>query len=102
MKVWNKRDPHCPKDAVYVGRPTPWGNPFKIGGSGINKIDRASAILSYRGWLECKLAVEPDFLKPLQGKDLVCWCAPLPCHADVLLELARKSLPDAPKEQEKK
>lgn len=26
--------------------------------------------------------------KELKGKDLVCWCAPLPCHADVLLELA--------------
>ena len=24
----------------------------------------------------------------LKGKDLVCWCAPQPCHADVLLEIA--------------
>jgi hypothetical protein len=24
----------------------------------------------------------------LCGKDLVCWCAPLPCHGDVLLRLA--------------
>lgn len=24
----------------------------------------------------------------LKGKDLVCWCAPLACHADVLLEIA--------------
>ncbi|GAG87489.1 unnamed protein product, partial [marine sediment metagenome] len=29
----------------------------------------------------------------LKGKDLVCWCAPLPCHADVLLELANPSIP---------
>jgi len=27
-------------------------------------------------------------LPELRGKDLVCWCSPLPCHADVLLELA--------------
>lgn len=93
MKVWNKRDSHCPKDAIYVGRPTIWGNPFKlIHGSGVSKIDRAKAIKSYRGWLECRLAVEPDFLTPLKGKDLVCWCAPLPCHADVLLELANKEV----------
>lgn len=24
----------------------------------------------------------------LKGKDLVCWCAPERCHADVLLEIA--------------
>lgn len=24
----------------------------------------------------------------LRGKDLLCWCYPAPCHADVLLELA--------------
>ena len=26
----------------------------------------------------------------LKGKDLVCWCAPLPYHADVLLKLASR------------
>jgi hypothetical protein len=24
----------------------------------------------------------------LRGRDLICWCAPLPCHGDVLLRLA--------------
>jgi hypothetical protein len=90
MKVWNKRDQKCPINAVYVGRPTPWGNPFKISGSGIDKVDRESAIKSYRKWLECRLVVDPTFLEPLRGKDLVCWCAPKHCHADVLLEIANK------------
>jgi hypothetical protein len=27
-------------------------------------------------------------LHELRGKDLVCWCAPKPCHGDVLLRLA--------------
>jgi len=27
-------------------------------------------------------------ISELRGKDLVCWCAPKPCHADILLELA--------------
>ena len=26
--------------------------------------------------------------KELKGKDLVCWCAPKSCHADILLEIA--------------
>ena len=29
-----------------------------------------------------------DALPELRGCDLVCWCAPLPCHGDVLLRLA--------------
>lgn len=29
-------------------------------------------------------------LKWLRDKDLVCWCAPLPCHGDVLLRLANQ------------
>jgi hypothetical protein len=29
-------------------------------------------------------------LHELAGRDLVCWCAPLPCHGDVLLRLANK------------
>ncbi len=90
-RVWNKRDKNCPKDAVYVGRPSKWSNPFKITGSGVDRIDRAAAIESYRGWLSCRLTVEPDFLEPLRGKDLVCWCAPLPCHADILLKMANET-----------
>jgi hypothetical protein len=95
-KVWNKRDKNCPKDAVYVGRPSKWGNPWKIGEKsprGVeHRIDRAEAIRLYCDWLNGSLDMSwlrtpPDPLE-LRGKDLVCWCAPLPCHADVLLELA--------------
>lgn len=91
-KVWNKRDPNVPTDAVYVGRPTAWGNPFVIGTDGT----REDVIAKYRKWLEEEglknyaaygsaiIATE------LRGKDLVCWCAPEACHADVLLEIANK------------
>jgi hypothetical protein len=91
-KVWNKRDPKCPKDAIYVGRPSKWGNPFKIGKDAHGRYwDREQVIELYRHWL---LTNEQDGLlldlPELRGRDLVCWCAPLPCHADVLLELANK------------
>ena len=33
-KVWNTRAPHVPAEAVYVGRPTKWGNMYKIGADG--------------------------------------------------------------------
>jgi len=33
-----------------------------------------------------------DNLHTLYGKDLVCWCAPQACHADVLLHLVNSSL----------
>ena len=83
MKVWNKNDPRVPVDAEYVGRPTKWGNPFVIGKDGT----RDMVIAAYRVWLESSgLDVEE-----LRGKDLVCWCAPERCHADVLLILANKA-----------
>lgn len=91
-KVWNKRDPNVPKDAVYVGRPTKWGNPYVINVDGT----REEVIAKYKKWLEeealadfaayGQVAVRTE----LQGKDLVCWCSPEACHADVLLELANK------------
>ncbi len=79
---------------VYVGRAVPgtgnlgsmWGNPFGIGlGDGT----RTQVIAKYEKWLleqPYLLARLPD----LTGKVLACWCAPLPCHADVLLRLANK------------
>jgi len=73
---------------VYVGRPSKWGNPFKIGRDG----NRDEVIAKYREWI----AVQPELLADLHeliGKDLVCWCAPEPCHADLLLGLARRLSP---------
>lgn len=66
-----------------MGRPGKWGNPYVVGVHGRRK----EVIQLYREYLEGR----PDLLASLQelhGKTLGCWCAPLPCHADVLLELA--------------
>jgi hypothetical protein len=85
-----------PEGAVYVGRPSTWGNPFRIGQRDSMGHPRTvtSAVESYRHHLEQFLEGHPwrdveNWLTPLRGRDLVCWC-PLdqPCHADVLLELA--------------
>jgi len=37
------------------------------------------------------MMVNPDFLEPLRGKNLGCWCkVGEPCHGDILLRLANE------------
>ena len=67
---------------MYVGRPTKWGNPYVIGRDG----SRAQVIERYRAHLHHSGLINQ--IDELTGKDLVCWCAPAACHADMLLELA--------------
>jgi hypothetical protein len=93
-----------PEGTVYVGRPSPWGNPYSVGtpfprratladpslvGLIMNEYD---VVELYRGWLGRRLEEDADYLTPLRGRSLSCWCAPggheAVCHADVLLELA--------------
>ena len=67
---------------VYIGRGSPWGNPFRIGKDG----NRNQVIAKYRSWIETK----PDLLERLPelfGKRLGCHCSPKPCHGDVLASL---------------
>ncbi len=88
-----------PENAVYVGRPTKFGNPFRL----VSKIE---SVKRYEGWLRY-LCTDPDLLlrrewildnlEMLRGKDLCCWCSiydgsgrRVPCHADILLEMANR------------
>ena len=93
-QVLNRRSDQIPPGAVYVGRPTMWGNPFThLRGRTRARFQVATvhdAIAAYRGWV----LEQPELvaaLGELRGKDLVCWCKPGPCHADVLLELANRA-----------
>ena len=86
-KVINLRDTggKVPEGAVRVDRATKWGNPFRM----TDGLSRAEVIRAFRDLVQTQgdlLAALPE----LRGKDLACWCAPLPCHADVLLELANR------------
>jgi hypothetical protein len=77
---------------VYVGRPSgsrpgPWGNPFVLGKDG----NREQVIALYREWLPQQAELMRR-LPELKGKVLGCFCAPLPCHADVLAELANHGM----------
>ena len=109
-----------PDNTVYVGRPTKWGNPFKLVGD-IIYIDAGYRRKTLDRWvffekgnihriihlywsMVTKRNIKGDSdiihwkdrfkeldLSELQGKDLACWC-PLDksCHADVLIELCQQ------------
>lgn len=74
-----------PEGAVYVGRGSKWGNPYRIGTCMIP--DAQAAVDAFRANLPMTLDCSE-----LRGRDLVCWCAldGSPCHADILLELSNK------------
>jgi hypothetical protein len=73
---------------IYIGRSSKWGNPFKIGccGKGLN---RAQVLDRYRGWIVTQQHLM-DSLCELKNKRLGCYCKPLACHGDILVELVNK------------
>lgn len=84
-KVLNKYKHNIPKGAVYIGRPSKWGNPFVVGKDGT----RDEVIEKYINWL----SIQNNLLNQvdeLTGKDLVCFCSPKACHGDILLEIANR------------
>lgn len=76
-------------DRRYIGRPDIFGNPFVIGRDGT----RADVIAKYAEWAPAQPHIVAA-LPQLVGKDLVCWCAPLRCHGEVLLEMVRRYVCD--------
>jgi hypothetical protein len=88
-RVLNKHKAGIPASAVYIGRGSKWGNPFRIGPDG----ERAAVIANYEHWL-CHQHDLLRALDELRGRDLVCFCAPLGCHGDLLLRLANASRDD--------
>ncbi len=83
-----------PENAVYVGRPSKWGNPYKIGIDGT----RLEVIEKYLIWLDAQLQENRKFLEPLKGKDLACWCPlNMPCHADIIIKILNEKGKEASK-----
>lgn len=83
-RVYNYRWQSVPEDAVYVGRPGPFGNPFILGRDGT----RDEVISLFKNYLRNKPVLIKRVQEELKGKSLVCWCFPEPCHADILLKCA--------------
>lgn len=74
---------------VRVDRRSQWGNPFELGADG----DRSTVIGNYRDhYLPHKPSLL-DHVHQLRGKALGCWCAPEPCHGDVIADHAQGGQP---------
>lgn len=68
---------------IYIGRGSMWGNPFKIGKDGT----REEVIKKYRNMFLNNRRLQ-SHIGTLRGNKLGCYCAPAPCHGDVLREFA--------------
>jgi len=72
---------------VYIGRGrgSIFGNPFILGRDG----DRTEVIGSFKRYFYNRLTLDDGFkakVLELKGKVLGCFCKPLPCHGDVIVE----------------
>jgi len=80
-KLYNKNiNKDIPKEAIYVGRPTKFGNLYSHLSGTLAKYKvktRQEAIDRYREYI----MGNPELLKAvkeeLKGKDLICFCVPL-------------------------
>lgn len=100
IHVGRKDDP----GAVYIGRPSPLGNPFShkrdtIATFRVKTVDEALAL--YRQWLITQIkennrevVKELKRLKEMHDRDgelvLGCWCSPNRCHGDIIKQVLLK------------
>ena len=81
---------------VYIGRGSPFGNPFSHNPDTkyrtIQVNSREEAIARYRVWINGDEEIEgwpkptEDQILALRSKTLACYCVPLPCHGEVLID----------------
>lgn len=81
---------------IYIGRGSYFGNPFQMQNHSI--LERNRVITLYKSYVKKLLKEEPNKfkteLRSLSGKRLGCFCAPLPCHGDVLINIFRNMFLD--------
>lgn len=92
-RIQRKREKgwRMPPNTVSITRPGEWGNGYKVGelDEGGNVITRESALFLYENWLQSALTIDPNWLDPLRGKDLACFCKEgEACHGDILIAYA--------------
>ncbi len=95
-RLYNKKNNDAPVDAVYIGRPSQWGNLYSHLPGTLARFQVASrdeAIAAF----ERDLKASPEWIAKvkaeLRGKDLLCWCYPLRCHGEALLRVANEEEP---------
>lgn len=87
MKVHNKYHNTAPPNAVYIGRGSPYGNPFIIGKDGT----RDEVCDKFEEMIKQNADYIAGIKASLRGKDSVCFCKPHRCHGDILLKIANET-----------
>ena len=77
QRIVRKMNQALPKNSVYVGVGSKYENPFKVG----LEMDQDESFYRYKQYLSEGIKSGKIDLKPLYGKDLVCWC-----KRDLILE----------------
>ena len=76
-----------PPNTICVSRPSRWGNPFRLleGYTSQQAVDYFRELLA-----NMPPELLEEYLAPLRGKNLACWCAldQPHCHARILLSIA--------------
>jgi len=70
---------------IFIGRPSIYGNPFKIGPDG----NREEVVMKYRKYFHDRIESDQLFreaVELLRNKVLGCFCTPLLCHGSVFVE----------------
>lgn len=83
-QLYNRHTGDAPPDAVYIGRGSPYGNPFEIGRDGT----RAQVCRKYEEYVMNNPELLERIKTELKGRDLLCSCFPKKCHGDFLLRVA--------------
>lgn len=90
-RVLNQRYHELPKDAVYIGRGSPYGNPFSHSGSSktLYHVSTREEALYFHEQMISRYSKEEiqELVSELKGKDLVCFCKPSKCHGDYLVQV---------------
>lgn len=87
LTILNRNKHIIPSDAIFIGRGSKWGNPFKIGVDG----NRFEVITKYEQWLKTQQHLI-DSIEELRDVDLVCFCKPQSCHGDILIKVLTMTL----------
>ena len=77
-----------------IDRRSIFGNPFVLSKVLLDKgYTREECIHDYRKYFYNRIQNELTFQEAvlkLKGKPLGCWCTPLPCHGDIIIEYLDK------------
>ena len=75
-------------DVVRIDAGSDWACPYRVGEDGT----RPQVVAKFAAYVRTR----PDLLDrldELRGRRLACWCPPLPCHGDVLVDLVERADP---------